>query len=86
MRENRYGRIQTIMLNRIERVTNKMAGEFKGTAPFDKDPVSNDDLLMEYETKGFETFSQIANEQGLDAGIAYRDKMEELKTRRNYAR
>ena len=67
-------------------ITNKMADEHKGTNPFDKEPVSNDDLLMEYETKGFETFSQIANEQGLDAGIAYRDKMEQLKARRNYAK
>ena len=86
MKKNRYDRIMDKMLNRIERVTDKMAGEFKGTNPFDKKPVSNDDLLLEYETKGFETFSQIANEQGLDAAIAYRDKMEQLKTRRNYAR
>jgi len=82
MRENRYGRIQNIMLNRIERVTDKMAGEFKDTNPFDKEPVSNDDLLMEYETQGFETFSQIADTQGLDAAVNYRDKMEQLKTRR----
>jgi len=82
MRLNRYDRIQNIMLNRIERVTDKFAKEFKGTNPFDKKPVSNDDLLLEYETKGFETFSQIADTQGLDAAVEYRDKMEQLKIRR----
>lgn len=51
MRKNRYDRIMDKMLNRIERVTDKMADEHKGTNPFDKEKMSRDDLLLEYERR-----------------------------------
>jgi len=82
MRKNRYDRIMDKMLNRIERVSDKMAKEFKGTNPFDKEPVSNDEALYEYENMGYEKFEQIANTQGLEAAVGWRDEMEALKQRR----
>ena len=51
MRKNRYDRIMDKMLNRIERVTDKMSADMKGTNPFDKEKMSRDDLLLEYERR-----------------------------------
>lgn len=51
MKKNRHDRIMDIMLNRLERVTDKMSADTKGTNPFDKEKMSRDDLLLEQERR-----------------------------------
>ncbi len=82
MKKGLHNRVLEIMMESVELATDKLTEATKGTQPFDKEPISNDELLLEYETNGYETFSKIASEQGLEVGIAYRDKMEQLKQRR----
>ena len=45
MRRNRFDRIGDRMLSRIERVTDGMTREFKDTNPYDKEPVSDEELM-----------------------------------------
>ena len=55
---------------------------FKGVKPFRMEPVSDADLLYDYNTRGFAIFSEIANSEGLDAAIEYRNSMEMLKKKK----
>ncbi len=81
LRKNRYDNIVDKMFTRIERVTDKMAKDFSGTNPFDKEPMSNAEMLQEYNINGYNVFKQIADTKGLSEAIKYRDKMERLKLR-----
>lgn len=63
----------------IERVSDSLATEFKGTKPFDKEIVSDADMLYDFNTRGFEIFTELANTQGLPKAVEYRDKMLQLK-------
>ena len=48
MAKNRFDSILEKMLDRIERVSTKMASEFKGTNPFDKESVSKKQLQYNF--------------------------------------
>jgi len=76
IREGRYDRVLGKMLNRIERVSGKLAKEFKGTKPFDKEPVSMREQIYNYETQGYDTFKVIANTQGIEAAVMWQQVME----------
>lgn len=65
----------------IEEVSGSIAKEFKGKKPFDKEPVKDEDLLYDYNTKGFEIFQEIYETQGEEVALDYRNSMEELKIR-----
>ena len=80
--ENLYSSVLDGIVGIVEEVSDNIAGEFKGKAPFDKEAIPDDELLYEYITKGFETFMQIANTQGLEAGKNYISEMEELKSKK----
>ena len=82
MKENLYDVAMSGIGEVIEAVSDSIASEFKGKNPFDKEPISNEDLLYDYNTRGFEIFSQIANTEGIEAAIAYRDKLENLKQKK----
>ena len=70
------------MHKRRRLVKEELVKRYKGKRPFRMEHISNDDLLLEYETKGEEIFSKIANKQGLDAGISYINEMDALKRKR----
>lgn len=70
------------ILEVIEEVSDEISSEFKGKAPFDKEPIPDEDLLYEYNTKGRQVFTMIADTQGLAAGKNYINKMETLKKKR----
>jgi hypothetical protein len=48
MKEGRYDRVLARMLTRVERVSDRVTSEFKGTRPFDKKPVSTVDQIAQY--------------------------------------
>ena len=59
---------------------------FKGVKPFRMERVSDADLLYDYNTRGFEHFTQLANTQSLEQAVEYRDRMEALKQKREQRR
>ena len=71
------------LVSRQKLVKSELHKRFKKTKPFRMEPVSDEELLYEYNTKGYEVFSNIARAKGMDAAIEYRDKMEQIKARRN---
>ncbi len=48
MKEGIYNRVLARMTNRIERVSDRMAKEFKNTRPFDQQPVDPRESLMQF--------------------------------------
>ena len=63
----------------IEDVSDDIAKEFKGKKPFDKEPVKDEDLLYDYNTKGFEIFKNIYDTQGEEVARDYINQMDNLK-------
>jgi len=63
----------------IEDVSDDIAKEFKGKKPFDKEPVKDEDLLYDYNTKGFETFKNLYETQGEEVAMDYKNSMEQLR-------
>jgi len=66
----------------IEGVSDSLSKEFKTTNPFDKEKVSDEEQLYQYETQGYDMFKQIADSKGLEAAVMWRGDMEQLKARR----
>jgi len=85
MRHNRYDRINDRMLSRIERVTDRMTREFKNTNPFDKEPVSDDEMIRRYDGTTKEQWMELMNTHDPADVEQYKNEMENLKRRRGYA-
>jgi len=66
----------------IEELTGSLSKEFKGADPFDREKVSDEEQIYQYETKGYDMFKQIADAKGLEAAVMWRGDMEQLKARR----
>ena len=76
---NMYDSVLDGIMEVVEDVSTEISLEFKGVNPFDKEPISEEEMLLEYNIQGEQTFNQIANTQGLPAGINYIREMESLK-------
>lgn len=68
-----------ILKERLRGAQALMKERYKKTRPFRKEPIPEREQLYLYETRGYETFSQIANEQGLSEAVKWKNKMEQLK-------
>ncbi len=49
MKENPYDRVVTKTQKRIESVSDRIARNFKGTNPFDKEPLDDKELVMSHD-------------------------------------
>lgn len=76
---NMYDSVLSGILEVVEDVSSEISLEFKGANPFDKEPISDEEMLLEYNTQGEKVFNQIANTKGLPAGKDYIREMETLK-------
>lgn len=81
-KDNIYDGALKGILEIIEDVSDSISTEFKGVNPFDKEKISNDDMLLEYGMRGYEIFKELADTKGLDVAVKYRDDMEAMKQRR----
>jgi len=63
----------------IEEVSDSIAKEFKGKKPFDKEPIKDEDLLYEYNTRGMEIFKEIYETQGEEVAMDYKNQLEAIK-------
>ena len=81
-----YDEVLSGIVGIIEEVSDDIAKEFKGKAPFDREAIPEDELLYEYNTRGGQAFRQIADTQGMEAATNYIRKMEELKRKKQGGR
>ena len=70
------------LVERHRLVRGELRLRFKKAKPVRMEPVSEDEMLYEYNTNGYEVFGEIANREGMDSAIEYRREMENLKQRR----
>lgn len=68
-----------ILIDRQRLVKAELRRRFKHTKPFREEPVKNEDLLYDYNTKGLEITRQLFETQGEEAAMQYVDEMENLK-------
>lgn len=73
------------MFNRINRVSTRIVREFKGTAPFDKEVIPEEQQLSEYIALTPEAMNERIQREGQEATNTWIGQMEDLKRRRNYA-
>ena len=79
---NIFDKSTDILKARIDRAKGIVTQRFKNTKPYRKEPVSVEEQLYEYNTRGFEIFQQIADSQGAEAALLWQNKMEQEKARR----
>lgn len=65
----------------VNEVSDSFTKEFKGTNPFDKEPVSEEEALRKYNATTTEQFDELVQTHGVDAMSEYVNKMEELNRR-----
>ena len=82
MREGRFNRVKSLMNQRLNRVAMKVASDLKNTRPFDKEMVSIEEQIYDYNTRGFEIFTEIADAQGSEAALAWQNEIEREIARR----
>lgn len=63
----------------IELVSESISKEFRGTNPFDKEPMSNEEMLLEYDQMTPQILQQRVQRDGAEATNIYIGKMEGLK-------
>jgi len=85
MKKNIYDSALDGVSEIIEAVSESISKEFKGANPFDKEPISDDEMLNEYNTMTPEILSERITREGEEATNEYIRRMEELKGRKLYA-
>jgi len=82
MKENPYDRIAEKLESRMERLDTKIGSHFKDMKPFDKEPVSNDELLYIYENMTPEDMNYLLQTHSRDDINQKLYEMEKIKKRR----
>lgn len=67
----------------VSEVTGSLEKEFKGSNPFDKEAMSDEDQLYMFETDGENAFRQIADTQGIEEAVGWTQKMEQIRSKYN---
>jgi len=83
MRENPFDRIVDKTMARVERVSNKIGRDFKNMKPFDKEPVSDEDMLASYDMLTPEDMGSLIQYHGEEALNEFIGEME-MKKRGSY--
>ena len=81
-KENLYDLALKDITEIVDEVSDSIANEFKKTRPFDKEPVDPNEMLLEYNMRGYQKFKEIADTEGLEAAVKWGEEIEKLKTRR----
>ena len=71
-----------ILSERMNDAFGELKKEYKGKKPFGKEPVSVEEQIYDYNTRGYEIFQEIANTQGIEAAEIYRNELENMKKKR----
>lgn len=68
-----------ILVERQRLVKAELQRRFKKTKPFRMEPVKDEDLVYDYNTRGMEIFKELYETQGQEVAEDYRNQMEILK-------
>lgn len=81
MEETIMDKVVDRLKERRNLVRERLYKQYRHTKPFRMEPVSNADLLYDYNTNGIEIFRQLYETQGEDVAMDYKRQMEELKAK-----
>lgn len=70
------------LIQRFARFEDKLRSKYKGVKPFRQMPVSNDEMLVQYNMMREQDFDAMAQKVGTQGTIDFINKMENLKARR----
>ena len=82
MKINLYDSVLDGLDELIGEVSGSISMEFKGANPFDKEPVSNDELLLKYNMLTDENKQELIDTHGFDDFSEMTTSMEQIKQRR----
>lgn len=64
MKPNPYDRISNRILDIVEKVSDKVAKEFKNTNPYDQVPMTNEEIMNQFNQLSLEEKMRIINQMG----------------------
>jgi len=64
MKPNPYDRISNRILDIVEKVSDKVAKEFKNTNPYDQVPMTNEEIMNQFNQLSLEEKVRIINQMG----------------------
>ena len=82
MEENLYDLVVDELVERQGLVKAELASRFKKTKPFRMEPISNDEMLYQYNQLTPEKMNELVNTHGAEAVMEMISKMEKLKGRK----
>ena len=82
MKENLYDLALAGIGEIIEEVSESISKEFKGANPFDKEPISNDEMLLQYNMLTPDKMNELIQTHGREAVNQMIMEMETLKGKR----
>ncbi len=82
MKNNPYDSVMDGVLKRVESVSDKIARNFKGVKPFNKEPIKNSDLLNAYLQMTPTDMAMLLQNHGADKVNEFVAEMEQLKNKR----
>ena len=83
MKENIYDRALEKVLLRIDKATDRIAFQFKGVQPFNKEPVDKKELLRSYESLSTSDMVKLIERHGVEKVGDFIKDMETTKQRRS---
>ena len=85
MQPNLYDSVLEQTLARIQKATDRIGQDFKNVKPFDKEPISKDELLYYFKDLSLEDMNYLVQTHGREAMNEFISEMEEYKRRRENA-
>lgn len=83
MKENIADNILARMNKTVGNVAKRLATQYQGVKPFDKEPMKSEDQLFWYEQLGMQDMAYLVQKYGREALNEYVFNMEQIKSRRS---
>ena len=84
MKDNTYDLVLSKLEKRIDMASDRMAKNFKGMKPFDKEPIKTNELLQHYEGLTPEDIVYLIEQHGPNTVNDFIGEMETAKMRRDF--
>ena len=84
MKENPFDRIEAKALHRVEKATDRIAKNFKGTNPFDKEPINDRDIIDSVDMLTPQDLQELIEDHGYEQVNEFLGSVEALKAKRRY--
>ncbi len=81
MEETMMDKVIDRLKERREVIRERLYQEYRHTKPFRMEPVKDEDLLYDYNTRGPEIFKQLYETQSEEIAMDYKNSMETLKVK-----